>query len=884
MPSIEMAQQVGPGNTSQPESRRAGKGGLRVNNSLHPTSTVPFHTADLVTWYICGPTVYDASHMGHARTYLTFDIIRRILEDYFDYHVFYVMNVTDVDDKIIKRARQNHLVDQFCEQATDREEVFIFVEKELQRSSQSQAQKVADARAAHAKAKELGSKQESELKNQLEQEELKGNQLEKARSDLQKASSAPGSDREAIRRFIEIGRDPAAAALDAEKGSEVTDLSIFQAHGAKYEREFFDEMKALGIRPPDVICRVTQYIDSIIKYVEKIIERGLAYTRNGSVYFNTAAFREAGHTYGKLCPWAVGSAQLASESEANFESSEKLNKNDFALWKAGKPGEPAWSSPWGKGRPGWHIECSAMASDLIGDTIDVHSGGMDLKFPHHDNEVAQAEAYFGSHEWVRYWFHTGHLQIDGLKMSKSLKNFITINEALQRYTARQIRLLFLYQAWDKPMKFGEGAMEDAKTKEKKFREFFHNVQAASREAGSQEEVQWDMEERELQKELLTAKIKVRVRLEDNFDTPGAMQAIETLVKSVYDYLGKAAADVRRPHVRLVRNCAEQVHRLFSVFGLVAGAGEQLGFGVPGAGGSAQSSGVDLESTLAPILDSFTKFRADVRKAARGPGEKGTHTGPNGDRQGGSLEGANGRSSMTTSSTSNQLEPLQAELLLLTDDVRASLTALGVDFVENEGTDSLPCVDPSSTWKLHSEQNKSLLAPYLHVYFGFWVAVRKKARAGSPKDVFLTLTDTVRDVPLTELGVRLEDRADGSSLWKLDDPQVLKQERREKLDAARKKLEGKRDAKKKEVEKWEAASVEPSEVFRRAGKYSSFDEQGHPSHDADGKPISDKARKKIVDPVMKAYQGYQKKMAEDKDFLDSLKVELSDLDQKLEAGE
>lgn len=158
-----MSQPIEPARSSGPGSGSPGIGGLKVNNSLHPTSTVPFVAGDKVTWYICGPTVYDASHMGHARTYLTFDIIRRMLEDYFGYHVFYVMNVTDVDDKIIKRARQNHLLDQYLAEAVDKDQVFHFVEEALERSLGSQGKKVADAEAALGDAKASGSKQETEL-------------------------------------------------------------------------------------------------------------------------------------------------------------------------------------------------------------------------------------------------------------------------------------------------------------------------------------------------------------------------------------------------------------------------------------------------------------------------------------------------------------------------------------------------------------------------------------------------------------------------------------------------------------------------------------------------------------------------------------------------
>lgn len=156
----------------------------------------------------------------------------------------------------------------------------------------------------------------------------------------------------------------------------------------------------------------------------------LRYVAEGSVYFDISGFTTSNekHVYAKLCPWAVGNAKLTDEGEGALgaQLGGKKAACDFALWKNSKPGEPAWDSPWGTGRPGWHIECSAMASDVLGETLDIHSGGIDLAFPHHDNEIAQSEAAFQRHQWVNYFLHSGHLHIEGQKMSKSLKNFITI--------------------------------------------------------------------------------------------------------------------------------------------------------------------------------------------------------------------------------------------------------------------------------------------------------------------------------------------------------------------------------------------------------------------------------------------------------------------------
>ena len=155
----------------------------------------------------------------------------------------------------------------------------------------------------------------------------------------------------------------------------------------------------------------------------------------------------------------------------------KRNPSDFALWKSSKPGEPVWDSPWGKGRPGWHIECSVMASAVLGDNMDIHSGGIDLAFPHHDNELAQSEAYYNCPQWVNYFLHAGHLHVEGQKMSKSLKNFITIQEALKMYTPRQMRLFFLAHPWHTKMDFKQSSMQEAMQIETTIKNLFDNVAA-----------------------------------------------------------------------------------------------------------------------------------------------------------------------------------------------------------------------------------------------------------------------------------------------------------------------------------------------------------------------------------------------------------------------
>eukprot|EP00850_Spirogloea_muscicola_P009212 SM000051S17572 [mRNA] locus=s51:414570:421017:- [translate_table: standard] len=758
-----------------------GGGGLRVSNSLC-NEKVPFVASSggrQVTWYICGPTVYDSSHVGHARTYLAFDIIRRILEDYFGYQIFYVMNVTDVDDKIIHRARRNHLLNEYLANNIDPKQVQVDVQQALKAGLVKQEEKVI-RRTQETAAAAAAARQKEELATQVAQEELKLHQLQEKISGLEE-KLARAQDTLSVADLIALGGDSLCGELDAQRGAQVTDHSIYRKHAARCEEDFFKDMAALGVRPPDVLTRVTEYIEPIINYVAKIVERGLAYESNQSVYFDTLAFRNAGHVYGKLCPWAVGSAALASESEADFETTEKRSPNDFALWKASKPGEPSWESPWGRGRPGWHIECSAMASDILGQSMDIHSGGMDLRFPHHDNELAQAEAFFDCNQWVNYFLHTGHLHIEGLKMSKSLKNFITIQQALEKYTARQIRLLFVLQSWDMPMNFGESTIAEALSKEKQLKNFFQNVEVALREAGEQGEERWAAEEKELHNQLLLSQVEVHRRLEDNFDTSRAMLSLSELCTAVNVYISQKSAVRQRVRPLLLRKAASHVNRILAVFGLVE-ATDELAFS-RGTGAGAPGGGSLLASQVGPYLDAFLAFRDQVRAAAR---------------------------------------------------------------------------------------------------------------EGASKEAMLGLTDKVRDYTLVDLGVRLEDRTNAPSIWKLDNADTLRQERDEKqrliASEALKKLENKRTVKVKELEKWDAAALPPGDFFLRdKDKFSTFDSSGIPTHDSAGKELSGKARKVVFNipkdfqnpsaaekDAKKAQDGHDKflqKQANEPGFLETLRAEV-----------
>jgi len=292
--------------------------------------------------YVCGPTVYDAPHIGHARSAYVFDVIRRYFK-YRGYEVKFVRNVTDVDDKIINKAKE-----------------------------------------------------------EFKKEDL--NIAVKSVSD-------------------------------------------------KYLKVYHDYMEKLGIMEPDKEPKATEYIEKMKDFIKILIERGVAYVSGGDVYFDV---RKA-DGYGKLSNQSF--EMLASGARIAL-GEKKKDPLDFALWKSVKAGEPSWDSPWGNGRPGWHIECSVMSSDILGEEFDIHGGGIDLIFPHHENEVAQSEG--AGKKFARYWIHNGLLTINKEKMAKSLGNFITIENILAKYPASVLKILFLQTHYSHPVDFSWEKMEEAK--------------------------------------------------------------------------------------------------------------------------------------------------------------------------------------------------------------------------------------------------------------------------------------------------------------------------------------------------------------------------------------------------------------------------------------
>uniref|UniRef100_A0A4W2C523 Cysteine--tRNA ligase, cytoplasmic n=1 Tax=Bos indicus x Bos taurus TaxID=30522 RepID=A0A4W2C523_BOBOX len=575
---------------------------LRLYNSLTRRKDV-FVPQDgrRVTWYCCGPTVYDASHMGHARSYISFDILRRVLRDYFKFDVFYCMNITDIDDKIIKRARQNFLLERY-------------------RETQPQAaQLLEDVRAAlqpfSAKLQETVDPDKKQMLERLQ------HAVAQAAEPLEGALRAGQAGQELdgrVQALLEEAKDVLSDWLDSMHGSEVTDNSIFSELPKFWEAEFHKDMEALNVLPPDVLTRVSEYVPEIVDFVQKIVDNGYGYASNGSVYFDTVKFANTeGHSYGKLVPEAVGDQKALHEGEGDLSVSaerlsEKRSPNDFALWKASKPGEPSWPCPWGKGRPGWHIECSAMAGTLLGASMDIHGGGFDLRFPHHDNELAQSEAYFENDCWVRYFLHTGHLTIAGCKMSKSLKNFITIKDALKKHSARQLRLAFLMHSWKDTLDYSANTMESALQYERLLNEFFLNVKDLLRapvEVAAQFE-KWEDEETELNKSFYKKKAAVHQALCDNIDTRTVLEEMRALVGQCNLYMAARKAARRRPHRVLLESIAHYLTHMLKIFGAIEEE-SSLGFPIGGAGTS-----LNLESTVMPYLQVLSEFREGVRRIAR----------------------------------------------------------------------------------------------------------------------------------------------------------------------------------------------------------------------------------------------------------------------------
>ncbi|KAJ6648239.1 Cysteine--tRNA ligase, mitochondrial, partial [Pseudolycoriella hygida] len=296
----------------------------------------------------------------------------------------------------------------------------------------------------------------------------------------------------------------------------------------RYEQEFWTDMKRLGIETPNVQVRVTDHMPQIIQFTQTLLDKQIAYRHtDGSVYFHSSK-----------CP-TLGKFQCLADEEHEF----KNTKADFAVWKAAKPNEPYWTAPWGKGRPGWHIECSVLASLIFGNSLDFHGGGLDLRFPHHENEEAQCCSYHNIDQWVNYWIHTGQLYVAGEsdKMSKSLKNTINITELLSNYTADEFRMLCLLSHYSNRMDFSASQMEKARTTCKKIKSFRDDIDAALKG----QKICTNFDSNELHRQINATSKFIDAFLRDDFKTSLCIEHLLVLIKDTNKLLGQSDVTIHQ---------------------------------------------------------------------------------------------------------------------------------------------------------------------------------------------------------------------------------------------------------------------------------------------------------------------------------------------------
>uniref|UniRef100_A0A8B9RZK9 cysteine--tRNA ligase n=1 Tax=Accipiter nisus TaxID=211598 RepID=A0A8B9RZK9_9AVES len=430
-------------------------------------------TGGVATWYSCGPTVYDRAHLGHASSYVRFDIIRRIMTRFFGIEVIMVMGITDIDDKIIKRANEMNI-------------------------------------------------------------------------------------------------SPVALARI-------------------YEEDFKQDMAALKVLPPTVYMRVTDNIPQIISFIKTIIASGQAYaTSQGNVYFDVKSW---GKRYGVL-------TTIYPDIQDEAVDTDKRHGKDFALWKAAKPQELSWTSPWGKGRPGWHIECSTISSAVFGKQLDIHTGGIDLAFPHHENEIAQCEVYHQCEQWGNYFLHSGHLHVKGSqeKMSKSLKNFITIKDFLKKFSSDQFRMFCLRSRYSSAVEFSDDSMDDAKHLLQAISSFITDANAYIKGQLVCDPVREDI----LWERLANTKVTVKAAFADDFDTSRAVAAIMDLIHHGNRQLKAVTKDAGSPRSSVLYG---------SIISYIEGFFNALGMSF---GERQVALGGDNSAVLSNVIDELVRFRAKVR--------------------------------------------------------------------------------------------------------------------------------------------------------------------------------------------------------------------------------------------------------------------------------
>lgn len=441
-----------------------------------------------LSMYVCGPTVYNLIHIGNARTFLNFDMIRRYME-HRGFEVTFVQNITDVDDKIISKANEE-------------------------------------------------------------------------------------------------GVAPDALAEE-------------------FRRDFERDMAALGVKAPDIAPRATQHIDEMLEVISCLVDKGYAYESGGDVYFEVDKFAD----YGKLSGRTLEEQQ---QGVACVDAELKRGPWDFALWKAAKPGEPSWDSPWGPGRPGWHIECSTMSMKYLGEGFDIHGGGLDLVFPHHENEIAQAEACSGK-PFVRYWMHSGMLNIDMEKMSKSLGNIKSLREVLEEYDAQTVRMLMLGTHYRGPLNFSDESLKDAHASLERIKNCMFNLEdlcARTKDWGGgliRTEDQTAIVHRvnDLHCEFLE-------HMDDDFNSAAALGVLFEVVREVNTFSAHAL-DMKTPAIKLVLlECQRVLEEMCEALGLF----QQVEPPPSEVGEDAADVGQASEGDQHPSRDELVELLLKVRQAAR----------------------------------------------------------------------------------------------------------------------------------------------------------------------------------------------------------------------------------------------------------------------------
>jgi len=386
-----------------------------------------------VYMYVCGPTVYDYSHIGHARTYIAYDVIVRYLREK-GYSVFYLMNITDVDDKIIKRARERGM------------------------------------------------------------------------------------------NPIELARE--------------------------YERYFMEDMEALGIQSVNLYARASEYIDEIVDLIKILMNKGFAYETETGVYFDTSRFKDYGRLSHKR-PEELSVHRIEPDPT-------KRNPQDFALWKKRDRDEIGWDSPWGYGRPGWHIEDTAIILTHFGPQIDIHGGAIELTFPHHEAEIAQAEAATGKKPFVRYWCHTGLLTVGGEKMSKSLGNYILIRDIVKKHASEALRLMFLFSHYRSPIDFKWSSLESSNSSLNSL----YNLVERLKEIEVDEEL--SDEERGLEDYFEDFRRRFYEHLDDDLDTPRALAELFKLSSAI----NKVLDSKERLYAPLKLKLLSEIEKIGNIFGIL----------------------------------------------------------------------------------------------------------------------------------------------------------------------------------------------------------------------------------------------------------------------------------------------------------------------------